>query len=100
MQFKASRSERDLTITCEGRFTFDDHRDFKTIIDDLQDNPPAQLVFNVANVEFMDSAAMGMLLIANDACKKSQTIITLRGATGQVGRMVRIAKFSEIMSLE
>lgn len=99
MQLKLTRSETFLTATCLGRFTFDDYQRFKELLDELNDNPPNKLVVDMAGVEFVDSAAMGMLLVANDQCRKINAEIVLNGTQGQVKRMVRNAKFGGLMTV-
>lgn len=100
MQFQLKRTEQELSVTCEGRFTFADHHAFREVVEEVSSNPPAVLIFNVNNVDFVDSAGLGMLLIANNACNENDTDVVIRGATGQVEKMVRIAKFGDLMTID
>lgn len=100
MDISMKRSETELLVECEGRFTFADHQLFKDVLHELMTEAPAHLVFDLNNIEFVDSAGMGMWLVANEECVKKGTKIILRGIRGQVEKMVRIAKFAEFMTIE
>ncbi len=52
------------------------------------------------NIEFIDSAGLGMLLLAKDAVEQRQVRLVLRGANGQVAKMFSISEFDKIFSLE
>lgn len=95
-----TRNATDLLVSCEGRFTFADHQLFKNVLHEIVTNAPEQLIFDLGEIEFVDSAGMGMWLVANEECIKNGTKIVLRGIRGQVEKMVRIAKFAEFMTIE
>jgi anti-anti-sigma regulatory factor len=65
MGFKASLSDdkSELTMTIDGRFDFNIHSDFRNAYRDLP--PTTKFVIDLSKASFMDSSAMGMLLLLN-----------------------------------
>ena len=54
----------------------------------------------MAQVNFVDSAALGMLLLARDEAEKYRKQLVLRGAAGQVKKMFDMARFNMLFSLD
>jgi len=52
------------------------------------------------DLESIDSAGLGMLLIINDAVQEDSKSMVLSGAKGQVQKMLDISKFAEIITIK
>lgn len=87
-------------FTLSGPFTFSDHPGFRTVLDCFRHDDIKRVVLHLGRVEFVDSAALGMLLLANDEAQKHGKSLLLRGAQGQVQKMFALAHFGELMTLE
>lgn len=94
--FDPFKSELALT----GRLTIAVHGQFRTIIDTLKQSSPSELVIDLGETEFVDSAGLGMLLVAREAVAAHGATIRLRNARGQVERMLDCARFGELFTLE
>ncbi|PIR39300.1 MAG: hypothetical protein COV35_01935 [Alphaproteobacteria bacterium CG11_big_fil_rev_8_21_14_0_20_39_49] len=57
-------------IKMQGKFTFADHKNFKDVIGVFNDNKLSRIEINLDQVEFVDSAALGLLLLVRDEAKK------------------------------
>lgn len=86
-------------ITLSGKFTFSDHPEFREILQNMVDKDVRQVVFHMSKVEFVDSAALGMLLLAADEAEKHQKQLMICGAAGQVKKMFDMARFSTLFSM-
>src|SRR4051812_29561846 len=86
-------------VTMRGRFTFTDNALFREVILKFADNDVRQIVFHMALVEFVDSAALGMLLLSHDESEKHCKSLTLSGATGQVKKMFDMARFHTVFNI-
>jgi anti-anti-sigma factor len=93
-------TEADSTAVMSGDFTFSDHAGFLQVMNRLFDTRSTPVVIDLARVEFIDSAGLGMLLLARDAAAKSSRVLTLRGAKGQVRRMFAVTRFETLFALE
>ncbi len=82
-----------------GEFTFSDTGKFKDLLDKVEKNAPPSVDVDLSKVSFVDSAALGMLLLLKDAAGKHQASVTLRGASGQVEKLLRMSRFDQIFSL-
>lgn len=89
-----------MELSLKGRFTFADNKTFVGLLDNMANQNFSKVVIDLANVEFIDSAALGVLLLARDRCEKSSMILLLRNPTGQVKQMFKISKFNDLFQIE
>ena len=92
-------SPRQLHIAMSGRFTYTDNATFRQIIQDLRQGQYQHLQLDIAKLEYIDSAALGMLLLLNDAAVKQGISISLTGANGQIRKMLELSNFDEIFQI-
>lgn len=89
-------------VVMSGKFTFADHVEFKKIINIFSD-PDLQFIkfleIDLSKVEFVDSAALGLLLLVLDAAQKRNAQLTLVKPQGQVQKMFKISRFYEIFTV-
>ena len=86
-------------LTLSGKFTFSDHTEFRSVLDTIAEDEVQKIVLHMAGVEFVDSAALGMLLLARDVAEKHHKHITIEGPTGQVKKMFEMARFSTLFTM-
>ncbi len=87
------------SVSLQGRFTFSDNPKFREIIlDKIRGNEVKQIVLNMDKLEFVDSAALGMLLLGYDEAKEHHKSLSLQGVTGQVKRIFNMARFEQFFS--
>ncbi|KPC54102.1 STAS domain-containing protein [Amantichitinum ursilacus] len=86
-------------IQLNGHFTFEAHRDFKQVTQEALDNPSVTaLTLDFAGVDYMDSAALGMLLLLNERAGGRR--ITLVNCKGTVKAVLDIANFGKIFDIK
>jgi anti-anti-sigma factor len=90
----------DDNVSFSGDLTFTDHMAFREIADRLAASPGKTLVIELSGLDFVDSAGLGMLLIARDEASKANRTLILRGAKGQVQRMFALTKFDKLFTVE
>ncbi|MFH1805266.1 MAG: STAS domain-containing protein [Pseudomonadota bacterium] len=100
MNYKSQQSGDTVEISLSGRFTFGDHTAFRKLIEEMRDSGVEKQILDLSEIDFIDSAGLGMLLLARDEGEKSRSSITLRGAKGQVKRMLEVARFDTLFKLE
>jgi|AGTN01.1.fsa_nt_gi Anti-anti-sigma regulatory factor (antagonist of anti-sigma factor) len=93
-------SDTVLRIALNGRLTFAENGAFRQVVEAIGQAGKAEVVFDLGGLDFIDSAGMGMLLVARDAAGAQAGGIRLRRAGGQVGRMLHLAKFADFFTLE
>ncbi len=100
MEHKLVNKGDALELNIKGKFTFADNKTFSEILDDIANNNYKHFTINLDGVEFIDSAALGILLLARDKCVKSATNLLLRNPKGQVKQMFDISRFSDLFQIE
>lgn len=87
-------------ITLSGRLTFNDHAAFSERIISTLDDGKLRNIIDLSGLEFIDSAGIGMLLIASDHVAKTGGKLAIRGARGQVGRVFEVARLAQMLTIE
>lgn len=100
MNLTAQQYAGTYTVTLGGHFTFTDHPAFREVLDTIASQTITAVTIDLARVEFVDSAALGMLLLAADEAKKNGKPLVVRGAQGQVKKMFDMANFHTLFQLE
>jgi anti-anti-sigma factor len=93
-------SDDDETVALSGDFTFNDHVAFREVAGRLLDAKHDPIVIDLSKLAFIDSAGLGMLLIARDEAAKAHRQLMLRGPHGQVERMFAVTKFNTLFTIE
>ncbi|MEI6730564.1 MAG: STAS domain-containing protein [Pseudomonadota bacterium] len=97
-QFDNTIGNYDIRIN--GKFTFADNANFRVILDHFEEEKVRQITIFTGNLEFVDSAALGMLLIARDKAIKYNKKLILIGVNGQVKKMFELAHFDRLFNIE
>lgn len=93
-------SDDVLRITLNGRLTFAENGEFRRVVEAIGQSSGTNVVFDLEGLNYIDSAGMGMLLVARDAAAICGAGVALERAAGQVGRMLQLAQFADFFSLE
>lgn len=100
MDFRVTQENDKKIIALSGRFTFNDNETFRSVIDEISTCAPKACVFDMKNLEFIDSAGLGMMFLASDTAQSSNVKVTMRNIQGPVQRMLEISQFNEIIPFE
>jgi anti-anti-sigma factor len=99
MQYTIIPDNQGFSAVLTGRFTFQDHAAFRGLVGAIQSAHGQRVAIDLSGVEFIDSAAIGMLLVANDACKKAGLDFVAQKPKGQVKRTLEIASLESIFTI-
>jgi anti-anti-sigma factor len=80
----------------KGRFTFNDNQKFKTIINLLDQPDIRTIALDFSHVDFIDSAALGMLLLLRDEAQKQDIRISLQNPNGQIQKIFELTKINQL----
>ena len=101
MQITLKTERNRATVRLVGRFEFSMHREFREAVDTaLQYKDVDALVIDLAGVEYLDSSALGMLLMLRDRANTSKKVVSLANPRGMVKQALDIAKFDKLFSIE
>lgn len=99
MDYSFEGRDKTLTIHVAGRMTHSDYKGFRDILARINADRPSRTVFDLSEVEFVDSSALGMLLIVRDAAIQNEVELVLKGASGQVAKLISISKLHKYFTL-
>jgi HptB-dependent secretion and biofilm anti anti-sigma factor len=100
MDYKTVSSNAEVEIQINGRFTFSDYPIFRELLKSVDFQATKTVVFLMRDLSFVDSSALGMLLIAHEEATKAGSTIVLRQPQGQVRRTLEVAAMASLFKIE
>lgn len=89
----------ETSIDLKGRLTFADYSNFREMTEVFSEHNVKKCFLDLSGLEFIDSAGLGMLLIARDKLRLIDGDIILVGAQGQVRKMLDLGHFSSLFKV-
>lgn len=87
-------------IRLQGRFDFNAHREFRDAVDNaLRDATAKEIQVDLGGVDYLDSSALGMLLMLRDKARGGNKTVSLVNCRGAVRQVLDIANFSKLFSI-
>ncbi|WP_306605971.1 STAS domain-containing protein [Azonexus sp.] len=100
MQTSIKQDAAMVTISLVGRFDFNTHRDFRAAYEPLiSDDSCRALTVDFSGVDYLDSSALGMLLMLRDKMGGCGKDVVLSGVQGNVKQVLEIANFSKLFRI-
>lgn len=92
---------RRFVIKLSGRFDFSALRSFRDSYEPALAAPDSEVIeLNLGTVEYIDSAALGMLLLLRDKAKAVNKEVVLSGCRGTVLQLLEVANFGQLFEME
>ncbi|MCA9473395.1 MAG: STAS domain-containing protein [Nitrospirales bacterium] len=82
-----------------GRFDVKWRQEFLTAFSQAKDENTEEIVVDLREVPFIDSTALGLLMVAHNQCKTSSRTLRLCVSHGHVKRTLEQMKISELVSM-
>jgi anti-anti-sigma factor len=87
-------------IAMSGRFDFQVHREFKDAYTPLiEDAAVREIGVDLNKVDYIDSSALGMLMLLNERAKGGNKSVVLQNPSGVVSQVLEVANFSRIFKI-
>jgi len=100
MDYTSNVNGNCMELAMSGQFLFTDNELFREIVNKMNEHQGNEVVFDINQLEFIDSAGLGMLLLAKETADKKQQQVRLRGLKGQVKHMIEVSKFDALIPCE
>jgi len=98
--FDLTLSSDESHATLRGQLVFGEHMKFRQMARQLVASGAPRVAIDVAGIDFIDSAGLGMLLLLRqEASSRNQTVV-LRNSQGQVKRMFEVSRFDKLFAIE
>lgn len=99
MQTNVTNRDGSTAIVLQGRFDFNAHREFRDATDLALKETAPDIKVDLAGVDYLDSSALGMLLMLRDKARGVGKSVTLVNASGPVKQVIEIANFGKLFVL-
>lgn len=100
MQASVLNESGKATIKLAGRFDFNTHREFRSAYESLvTDAAVRSVVVDFSGVDYLDSSALGMLLMLRDKLGGANKEVALSGVRGNVKQVLDIANFGKLFQI-
>ena len=88
-----------LTITLAQKLTFEDHNNFRDLLKLMGNKEYQSCSIDLQRLTGIDSAGLGMLMIAYETAEKSGVNFQLFKPVGQVKQLLEISEFNKVMTI-
>lgn len=100
MQVNIHTHDNRVTLVLNGRFDFSAHREFRAAYESALANKEAKEVeVDLGAVEYLDSSALGMLLLLKERAEAVHKTVALANCRGVVAQVLEVANFAKLFPL-
>lgn len=100
MQIKVSTKNSVTTMALVGRFDFNSHREFRNACDEVMLVPGVkEIEVDFGHVDYLDSSALGMLLLLREKTQAAHLNVTLSHCNGLVQQVIEVANFEKLFTI-
>lgn len=100
MEIRQIKSGNQATLALSGRFDFNVHREFKEAYMALLNEAAVQAIeISLAGVDYLDSSALGMLLMLRERAQAAGKQISLSNPNSMVMQVLDIANFHKLFTI-
>lgn len=96
---RMSADGRELLISIRGRFDFSCHQDFRKAYEE-QTPAPQSYVVDMSEATYLDSSALGMLLLLRDHAGGDSAHIRIINCNGDVRKILAISNFEQLFTIQ
>jgi anti-anti-sigma factor len=101
MQIASEMAGNKAVLSLNGRFDFHSHRDFRAAYEKALDSAEArEIEINFSAVDYLDSSALGMLLLLREKAEALGKMVVLSGLRGTVKQVLEIANFGKLFCVK
>jgi len=90
---------KEISIAIDERFDFSLHQQFRDAYIKCEEQG-AQFVIDLSKTHYMDSSALGMILLLKDHAEKLSGNVIINRPTDAVNKILEIAQFHRLMTIE
>jgi len=91
-------SAGELTIKIQGRFDFSAHQEFRDAYEKVKDEPKSYVV-DMKETTYLDSSALGMLLLLRDHAGGDNAQIEIVNCNPDVKKILTISNFEQLFTI-
>ncbi len=93
-----SANSKELVIKVQGRFDFSAHQEFRDAYEKSRDKPECYVV-DMKEATYLDSSALGMLLLLRDHAGGDNSQINIINCNSEVKKILTISNFEQLFGI-
>jgi HptB-dependent secretion and biofilm anti anti-sigma factor len=93
-----SSAGKELVIKIQGRFDFSAHQEFRDAYEKINEDPE-QYVVDMRETTYLDSSALGMLLLLRDHAGGDGSHIEIINCNPDVKKILTISNFEQLFTI-
>lgn len=97
MEYRINNDGGNAKVTFTGDITFSENVSFRQLLKDISDQNVSSCEFDLSGVDMVDSAGLGMFLIAREQAENAGWKLSVSGAQGHVASMLKLTKLSDLL---
>lgn len=98
MEYEIKLNDGVVEVFFTGDITFSENLAFRQLLKELEGLELTSGVFDLDNVGMVDSAGLGMFLIAREYAERAGWKLSVRGAKGHVASMLKLTKLATMLA--
>ena len=87
---------KTVEISISGRFDYESSQDFRDAYRKLPDIKGVNFHVNLSMADYMDSSALGMLLLLREHAKSNGGVVVLESPGEQIDKILKVANFEQL----
>ncbi len=99
MNYVTHQAPETLTIFLIGKVSYSDHLQFREISRACEGSSAPGVVFDMTEVDFIDSTGLGMLIVAGEEAKKQQKEFIIKNPNSQVKKLFYTTKTNQFFTI-
>lgn len=100
MKITVEKKGATARLALNGRFDFSSHREFRNACDEALQSPEVkEIEADFSHVDYLDSSALGMLLLLREKAQNANLNVSLTNCTGLVKQVLDMANFQRLFTI-
>ncbi|MCK5647557.1 MAG: STAS domain-containing protein [Gammaproteobacteria bacterium] len=88
-----------VNISVSGRFDFTCHKDFREAYRNAPSGSSNEFVVDMTAAEYIDSSALGMLLLLREHAGSEQSSVSIKGCGNEVKDILALSNFDKLFKI-
>ena len=98
MGISANLNDSELRIVISGKFDFGAHQEFRNAYESLSPKPDCYVV-DMSSTTYLDSSALGMLLLLRDYAGGNSSNIMIKNCNPEIMKILQISNFEQLFKI-
>ncbi len=97
MDYRIEKDGKTANVIFNGDITFSENVSFRQLLKDIAEINIEKCTFDLTHVDMVDSAGLGMFLIAREQAETADWKLSVSGAQGHVASMLKLTKLADLL---